>query len=63
MPAGCRRACWVLMCFPLLLAAQTPNTPKDDPAKPEPVKTSITVVGTIAAETPANVTTLQNTAL
>ena len=51
------------MCCPLLLAGQTQNPPKDEPPKPEPVKTSITVVEKISAETPANVTTLDSTAL
>jgi outer membrane cobalamin receptor len=51
------------MCCPLLLASQTQNPPKDEPPKPEPVKTSITVVEKISAETPANVTTLDSTAL
>lgn len=39
------------MCSPLLLAAQ-------EPPKPEPVKTSITVVEKISAETPANVSVI-----
>jgi outer membrane cobalamin receptor len=51
------------MCCPLLLLAQTQNPPKDEPPKPEPVKTTITVVEKIAAETPANVTTLDSNAL
>ena len=51
------------MCCPFLLAGQTQNPPKDEPPKPEPVKTSITVVEKISAETPANVTTLDSTAL
>src|ERR1035438_1764988 len=68
MPVGSTRACWVLMCCPFLLAAQTQvplnnATQKPDPSKPEPVKTSITVVEKISAETPANVTTLDSTAL
>jgi outer membrane cobalamin receptor len=50
------RACWILMCCPCLLAAQT-QTPQEPP-KPEPVKTSITVVDKISAETPANVTVM-----
>src|SRR5260370_39882154 len=62
-PAGCRHACWVLMFCPLLLAAQTQNPPTDGQTKPEPVRTSITVVEKISAETPANVTTLDSTAL
>ena len=44
------------MCFPLLLAAQ-------EPAKVEPLKTSITVVEKISAETPASVSVLDSTAL
>jgi outer membrane cobalamin receptor len=51
------------MCCPFLLAAQTPNPPANDPPKPEAVKTSITVVEKISAETPANVTVLDNAAL
>ena len=35
----------------------------DDPPKPEPVRTSVTVVEKISAETPANVTVLDSTAL
>ncbi len=46
------------MFCPFLLAAQT-----QDPPKPEPVKTSITVVEKISAETPANVTVLDQTTL
>src|ERR1017187_7728090 len=57
-PVGWRRACWALMFCPFLLAAQT-----QAPPKPEPVKTSITVVENISAETAANVTTLDSTAL
>src|ERR1035437_3317047 len=62
-PVGLTRACWVLMFCPLLLAAQTPPPPKPDPPKLEPVKTSITVVEKVFAETPANVTVLDSTAL
>jgi outer membrane cobalamin receptor len=51
------------MFCPFLLAAQTQNPPTDDQTKPEPVRTSITVVEKISAETPANVTTLDSTAL
>jgi outer membrane cobalamin receptor len=51
------------MLFPFLLPAQTPNPPAGDPAKPEPVTTSITVVEKISAETPANLTVLDQTAL
>jgi outer membrane cobalamin receptor len=47
-----------LMCCPFLLTAQTQETPK-----PEPVRTSITVVEKISTETPANVTTMDSTAL
>jgi outer membrane receptor protein involved in Fe transport len=50
------------MCCPFL-AAQTANQPPGGPPQPEPVKTSITVVEKISAETPANVTVLDNTAL
>jgi outer membrane cobalamin receptor len=51
------------MFCPFLLAAQTQPPQKQDPPKPEPVKTSITVVEKISAETPANVTVLDSTAL
>ena len=51
--AGLRIACFVLgiLLLPPIGRAQTP--PPDD--KIEPVRTSITVVGTVAAETPASV--------
>src|ERR1019366_7268628 len=62
-PVGWRRACWALMCYPFLLAAQTQAPPAQAPPKPEPVKTSITVVENISAETPANVTTLDSISL
>src|ERR1039458_9777433 len=62
-PAGWARACSVLMCCPFLLAAQTQNPPAIDPPNPETVKTSITVVEKISAETPANVTVLDDIAL
>src|ERR1017187_8881152 len=62
-PVGSTRACWILMCCPFLLAAQTQDPQKPEQPKPEPVKTSITVVEKISAETPANVTTLDSTAL
>ncbi len=42
------------MCFPFLLAAQQEPTPPPKP--PEPVHTTITVVSSVSAETPANVT-------
>src|ERR1035437_3816301 len=61
-PVGCMRACWALMFCPFLLVAQTPD-PRTDPPKPEPLKTSITVVEKISAETPANVTVLDQTTL
>jgi outer membrane cobalamin receptor len=51
------------MCCPFLLAPQTRDPPPNDPPKPEPVITSITVVEKISAETPANVTVLDNTAI
>jgi outer membrane cobalamin receptor len=51
------------MCWPFLLLAQTPDPQKPEQPKPEPVKTSITVVEKVSAETPANVTTLDSTAL
>jgi outer membrane cobalamin receptor len=51
------------MICPFLVAAQTQPPPAPDPPKLEPVKTSITVVEKISAETPANVTTLDSTAL
>src|ERR1035441_778501 len=62
-PAGTARACWILMCCPFLWAAQTQDPQAIDPPKPETVKTSITVVEKISAETPANVTVLDTTAL
>src|SRR5664279_3143157 len=62
-PAGWARACWVLMCCPCLLAAQTQDPQAIDPPKPETVKTSITVVDKISAETPANLTVLENITL
>ena len=45
------------------MAAQTQDPQAIDPPKPETVKTSITVVEKISAETPANVTVLDQTAL
>ena len=51
------------MCCPFLWAAQTQDPQAIDPPKPETVKTSITVVEKISAETPANVTVLDTTAL
>ncbi|MGD0771844.1 MAG: TonB-dependent receptor [Candidatus Solibacter sp.] len=51
------------MCCPFLLLAQTPDPQKPEQPAPEPVKTSITVVEKISAETPANVTTLDSAAL
>ena len=51
------------MCCPFLWAAQTQDPQAIDPPKPETVKTSITVVEKISAETPANVTVLDQTAL
>jgi outer membrane receptor protein involved in Fe transport len=51
------------MCCPFLLVAQTPTPSKDETPKPEPVRTSITVVEKISAETPANVTTLDSLVL
>ena len=50
------------MFSPFLSAAQTQVRLKRRP-KPEPVRTSITVVEKISAETPANVTTLDSAAL
>lgn len=70
-PAGFRPAFSVRMCclfllmlLPFLLAAQSPTPPNQDPLnqnppdqpKPEPVRTSITVVDKILAESPANIT-------
>jgi outer membrane cobalamin receptor len=51
------------MCCPFLVAAQTQDPPAIDPPKPEPVRTSITVVEKISTETPANVTVLDSAAL
>src|SRR5512134_219399 len=48
-PAGATPALWVLICSPLLLHAGTP---------PEPVKSSITVVGRITADAPASIAVL-----
>jgi outer membrane receptor protein involved in Fe transport len=53
----------LFLTFPFLLSAQTQSPPKDEAPKPEPVKTSITVVENISAETPANITTLDTNAL
>jgi outer membrane cobalamin receptor len=47
------RACCLLTLCPCLIAAQEPP-----PSRPEPVRTSITVTGSIAANAPANVTAL-----
>jgi outer membrane cobalamin receptor len=49
------------MCCPFLLAGQNPAPPETP--KPEPVKTSITVMEKIATETPANVTLMDATSL
>src|ERR1035437_9157368 len=62
-PVGSTRACWVLMFCPFLVAAQTPPPQTQGPPKLEPVKAAITVVEKISAETPANVTVLDSTAL
>jgi outer membrane cobalamin receptor len=56
------------MFCPFLLAAQTQTPPAQDPQvqappKPEPVKTSVTVVEKISSETPANITVLDQTTL
>ncbi|MBS1855425.1 MAG: TonB-dependent receptor [Acidobacteria bacterium] len=48
------------MCCPLLLPAQNPPAPRTGP---EPVKTSVTVTEKISAETPANVSVLNQTQL
>ena len=45
------------------MAAQTQEPLAIDPPKPEPVKTSITVVDKISAETPANITVMDSTSL
>src|SRR5262249_12262984 len=59
MQAGCMPAFFLLICSPFLLPAQTPpQTASPEAPKVEPVKTTITVVEKIAAETPANVTVL-----
>src|SRR5258708_5354857 len=63
MPAGCTPAFFLLMCCPFLLPAQPQPSPPSAEPKPEPVRTTITVVEKIAAETPANVTILDNAAL
>jgi len=49
------------MCCPFILLGQTPPDPADQ--KPETVRTTVTVVEKIAAETPANVSILDNAAL
>jgi outer membrane cobalamin receptor len=49
------------MCFPFLLAAQSP--PPAEAPKPDPVKTSITVADKISSETPANITVMDATSL
>ena len=49
--------------LPVPAGGADPDSPTDDQTKPEPVRTSITVVEKISAETPANVTTLDSTAL
>jgi outer membrane receptor protein involved in Fe transport len=51
-----------LFLLPAPLPGQTQN-PSTEPPKPEPVKTSITVVDKIATETPANVTVMDATSL
>ena len=56
--AGLRIACFVLGILPLPPIARAQTPPTDD--KIEPVRTSITVVGTVAAETPASVSVLDN---
>ena len=48
------------MLSPFLLAARDPQEP---PKPPDPVHTTITVVAKISAETPANVTVVDSTAL
>lgn len=57
---GWGRAFYLLTCFPCLLPAQTAQEP---PKELEPVKTSITVVEKISAETPANVTVVNSITL
>src|SRR5437588_3810944 len=57
--AGCTRAFLLVTCSQFLLPGQTQPTPP----KPELLKTTVTVVEKIAAETPANVTVLDNAAL
>src|ERR1035437_6393078 len=59
-PAGWMRACWLLACFPCLLAAQAQREPQKPP---EPLHTTITVVEKISTETPANVTVVDSTGL
>src|SRR5689334_3519902 len=53
------RTCLLVACCPFLLRSQEPP----NPPKPETVRTTVTVVEKIAAETPANVTVLDSTAL
>jgi outer membrane cobalamin receptor len=60
MPDGWARVCWLLTCFPFLLAAQPPQEP---PKAPEPLHTTITVTEKVSAETPANISVLDSTNL
>jgi outer membrane receptor protein involved in Fe transport len=53
-------AFFLLMCLPSLLPAQQAPPPEQ---KPEPVRTTITVVEKIAAETPASVSVLDQTTI
>src|ERR1041384_180841 len=60
--AGCMPAFLLLMTWSCLPRAQAQQAPPAEP-KPEPVRTTITVVEKIAAETPASVTVLSNETL
>src|SRR5690348_8773004 len=58
-PAGWALVFWIPIAFPFLLMAQQPP----EPPKPEPLKTSITVVEKVSAETPANISVLNSSDL
>src|SRR5262249_31914077 len=57
-PVGVARICLALVTWWLPLAAQQEKPEKPPPEKLEPVKTSITVAGQIAVETPSNISVL-----
>jgi outer membrane receptor protein involved in Fe transport len=55
------RAFFLLMCSPFLLPCQQQTPPQEQ--KPDPVRTTVTVVEKIAAETPAAITVLDSTTI